>query len=108
MLAKMTSKNQITLPKALTKTLGDVQYFESNAPEAGSIVLTPVRLNRADAVRSRLAAMGLSEKDVAEARKLGSQGPLTMPACAATRRPAARRLRHQTSSFQPCCLLADV
>jgi bifunctional DNA-binding transcriptional regulator/antitoxin component of YhaV-PrlF toxin-antitoxin module len=67
MLAKMTSKNQITLPKAVTKSLGDVEYFDVRA-EAGSIVLTPVRINRADAVRSRLAAMGITEKDVSEAR----------------------------------------
>jgi bifunctional DNA-binding transcriptional regulator/antitoxin component of YhaV-PrlF toxin-antitoxin module len=73
MLAKMTSKNQITLPKAVTKSLGDVQYFEIRE-EAGSIVLTPVRLNRADAVRSRLAAMGLSEKDVTEARNWARKG----------------------------------
>lgn len=30
-------------------------------------MLTPVRLNRADAVRAKLADLGLTEKDVAEA-----------------------------------------
>ena len=35
--------------------------------ENGRIVLTPVRLNRADAVRAKLAELGLSEADVAEA-----------------------------------------
>jgi bifunctional DNA-binding transcriptional regulator/antitoxin component of YhaV-PrlF toxin-antitoxin module len=73
MLAKMTSKNQITLPKAVTKDLGDVEYFEVRA-EAGSIVLTPVRLNRADAVRSQLAAMGITEKDVTDAVKWARKG----------------------------------
>jgi bifunctional DNA-binding transcriptional regulator/antitoxin component of YhaV-PrlF toxin-antitoxin module len=68
MLAKMTSKNQITLPKAVTKAIGDVEYFDVRA-EAGSIVLTPVRINRADAVRSRLEALGITEKDVADAVK---------------------------------------
>jgi bifunctional DNA-binding transcriptional regulator/antitoxin component of YhaV-PrlF toxin-antitoxin module len=67
MIAKLTSKNQITLPKSVVKELGSVEYFEVRA-ESGSIVLTPVRINRADAVRNRLAAMGLSEKDVAAAR----------------------------------------
>jgi len=67
MLAKLTSKNQITLPKAVVNEIGAAEYFEVRA-EGGSIVLTPVRLSRADAVRSRLAAMGLSEKDVADAR----------------------------------------
>jgi hypothetical protein len=68
MLAKMTSKNQITLPKAVTKDLGKVEYFDLRA-EAGSIVLTPVRLNRADEVRNQLAAMGITEKDVEDAVK---------------------------------------
>jgi hypothetical protein len=73
MLAKMTSKNQITLPKAVTKDLGNVEYFDVRA-EAGSIVLTPVRLNRADAVRNQLAAMGITEKDVADAVKWARKG----------------------------------
>lgn len=68
MLAKLTAKNQITLPKAVVKELGgDVEYFEVRA-EQGSIILTPVRISRADAVRTRLAVMGLSEKDVEDAR----------------------------------------
>jgi len=33
----------------------------------GRIVLTPVRLNRADAVRAKLADLGLTESDVAQA-----------------------------------------
>ena len=68
MLAKMTSKNQITLPKTVVEGLGGtVEYFEVRA-EQGNIILTPVRINRADAVRERLARMGLSEKDVEDAR----------------------------------------
>jgi bifunctional DNA-binding transcriptional regulator/antitoxin component of YhaV-PrlF toxin-antitoxin module len=68
MLAKMNSKNQITLPKAVVEELGSgVEYFEVRSQQ-GSIILTPVRINRADAVRKRLAAIGLSEKDVEEAR----------------------------------------
>ena len=67
MLAKMTSKNQITLPKAVVKEIGAVEYFEVRT-EDGNIVLSPVRINRADAVRSRLASLGLTEKDVQEAR----------------------------------------
>jgi bifunctional DNA-binding transcriptional regulator/antitoxin component of YhaV-PrlF toxin-antitoxin module len=68
MLAKMTSKNQITLPKAVVEGLGGaVEYFEVRA-EHGNIILTPVRISRADAVRERLAGMGLSEKDVEDAR----------------------------------------
>lgn len=66
MLAKLTSKNQLTLPKALVSSCKGVEYFDVTE-EDGRIVLTPVRLNRADAVRAKLAKMGLTEDDVAEA-----------------------------------------
>lgn len=66
MLAKLTSKNQLTLPKAVTTAVETAEYFDVVA-ENGRIILTPVRVNRADAVRARLAELGLSEKDVAGA-----------------------------------------
>jgi hypothetical protein len=66
MLAKLTAKNQLTLPKAALSACRDARYFEVTE-ENGRIVLTPVRLNRADAVRAKLADLGLAEKDVAEA-----------------------------------------
>ena len=66
MLAKLTSKNQLTLPKAVTQALGPVEYFEVEE-RGGAIVLTPVRVQRADAVRARLAELRLSEEDVADA-----------------------------------------
>jgi len=68
MLAKMTSKNQITLPKAVLGEVSAAEYFEVSA-EAGRIVLTPVRVERADAVRAKLAELGLSEGDVRDAVK---------------------------------------
>lgn len=66
MLAKITSKNQLTLPKSITNALGPVEYFEVEVRD-GQVVLTPVRLQRADAVRAKLAELGLSERDVEEA-----------------------------------------
>ncbi|MCY4622509.1 MAG: AbrB/MazE/SpoVT family DNA-binding domain-containing protein [bacterium] len=66
MIAKLTSKNQLTLPKAVISAFPDVEYFDVSN-ENGQIVLTPVRFTRADAVRSRLAELGLSEKDITEA-----------------------------------------
>ncbi|MBA3456038.1 MAG: AbrB/MazE/SpoVT family DNA-binding domain-containing protein, partial [Deltaproteobacteria bacterium] len=54
MLAKLTIKNQLTLPKAVTQAVGPAEYFEVEA-RAGQIVLTPVRIQRADAVRAKLA-----------------------------------------------------
>jgi len=66
MLAKVTSKNQLTLPKSVTNALGPVEYFDVEAKD-GQIILTPVRIQRADAVRAKLAALDLTEKDVANA-----------------------------------------
>lgn len=66
MLAKITSKNQLTLPKAATSAVGDAEYFEVEVRD-GRIILTPVRIQRADAVRAKLAELNLDEQDVADA-----------------------------------------
>lgn len=66
MLAKLTSKNQLTLPKAVLSSYPGAEYFDVSE-DNGRIVLTPVRLNRANAVRSKLAKMGITEDDMAEA-----------------------------------------
>lgn len=66
MLAKMTSKNQITLPKAVVSQLPAAGYFDVEV-KRGRIVLTPVRIQKADAVREKLSALGIDEKDVADA-----------------------------------------
>ncbi len=66
MLAKLTSKNQLTLPQTVASAFQGTEYFDVTN-ENGRIVLTPVRLTRAAAVRSKLADLGLSEADVAEA-----------------------------------------
>lgn len=66
MLAKVTSKNQLTLPKSITNELGPVEYFEVDL-QNGQVVLTPVRIQRADAVRAKLAELDLSEEDVRDA-----------------------------------------
>jgi hypothetical protein len=63
MLAKITSKNQITLPKAVVKDYPGARYFEVQSKD-GRIVLTPVRISRAEAVREKLAALGVTEADV--------------------------------------------
>ncbi|HOE40725.1 MAG TPA: AbrB/MazE/SpoVT family DNA-binding domain-containing protein [Rhodoferax sp.] len=66
MLAKMTSKNQLTLPKNIIKQVGATEYFDVEV-KAGQIVLTPVRIQRADAVRAKLAELNLSEADITDA-----------------------------------------
>ena len=66
MLAKITSKNQLTLPKSITQAVGPVEYFDVEARD-GQIVLTPVRIQRGDAVRAKLAELDLTEADIAQA-----------------------------------------
>ena len=66
MLAKLTSGNQLTLPTAVLADFPGTEHFDVTS-ENGRIVLTPVRVNPADAVRARLADTGLSEADVADA-----------------------------------------
>jgi hypothetical protein len=66
MLAKITSKNQLTLPKAAVEAVGVTEYFDVQVRD-GQIVLTPVRIQRGDAVRAKLTALGLGEGDVADA-----------------------------------------
>ncbi len=70
MLAKITSKNQLTLPKsitqALSQTAGPVEYFDVQAAN-GQIILTPVRIQRGDAVRAKLAELDINATDVADA-----------------------------------------
>ena len=66
MLAKLTSKNQLTLPKSAVQAVGEAQYFDVAVRE-GQIVLTPVRIQRADAVRARLAELDLTAADLADA-----------------------------------------
>ena len=66
MLAKMTSKNQLTLPKSVTAAVGSAEYFDVETRN-GQIVLTPVRIQRGDAVRAKLAELDLSEQDIADA-----------------------------------------
>lgn len=66
MLAKLTAKNQLTLPKSITREIGNAEYFEVKVAD-GQIILTPVRIQRADAVRAKLAAIDVSEQDIAEA-----------------------------------------
>ena len=66
MLTKKTSKNQITLPKAVVERFPDATYFEVRA-EDDRIVLVPVRPGRADDVRAKLEKLGIREQDVDEA-----------------------------------------
>ncbi len=66
MLAKLTSKNQLTLPKSLVMSLGKAEYYDVEV-ENGRIMLTPVRIQQADAVRAKLEKLGIKDQDVSDA-----------------------------------------
>ncbi len=68
MLAKMTVKNQLTLPKAVVSRFVGVEYFDVST-DGASIVLRPLQRSRADEVRERLAQFGIEDQDVAAAVK---------------------------------------
>ena len=70
MLAKLTSKNQLTLTKAIVQQIDQPEYFDVSL-EDGRIVLTPMQVRPVDAVRNKLAALGISEQDVTDAVQWG-------------------------------------
>jgi len=66
MLAKLTSKKQITLPEAVASRFADVEYFDVST-DGDRIVLRPLRESRADEVRAKLAELSVDEQDGADA-----------------------------------------
>ncbi len=63
MLAKKSSNNQITLPKAIVASFENVDYFDITTRN-GRIILEPVRTKQADETRSRLESLGIRETDI--------------------------------------------
>jgi hypothetical protein len=66
MIAKLTSKNQITLPKAAVSQIDSAEYFDVTV-DNGCIILTPVKVMRAQDVRKKLEQLGITEQDVEDA-----------------------------------------
>jgi len=66
MLAKKTVKNQLTLPKKIADAFPGVDHFDVRI-DNGRIVLAPVRPDRLEQVRARLAELGVTEHDVKRA-----------------------------------------
>ncbi|MGD0940480.1 MAG: AbrB/MazE/SpoVT family DNA-binding domain-containing protein [Terracidiphilus sp.] len=66
MLAKLTVKNQLTLPKAVIKSFAGVEYFEVST-DGSAITLKPLRPSRLDEIRDKLARLGITEQDVTDA-----------------------------------------
>lgn len=66
MLAKLTVKNQLTLPKAVAKQFGGVEYFDVST-DGSAITLKPLRPSRLDEVRAKLESLGITEQDITDA-----------------------------------------
>lgn len=68
MLAKLTSKNQITIPKGIMAKLPDVQYFDMDYVD-GRILMKPLKVYGIDLaeVKAKIKRLGLSEDCVHEA-----------------------------------------
>ena len=66
MLAKLSNKNQITIPKVILQKIGAVEYFEVRVNDS-HIVLTPVKIQQTEAIREKLAALGIKDGDVKDA-----------------------------------------
>ncbi|MEI6874383.1 MAG: AbrB/MazE/SpoVT family DNA-binding domain-containing protein [Spirochaetota bacterium] len=69
MLCKVTTKNQITLPKEIMRQFGEREYFDARI-EGGRIVLEPmivrpVVTSLLGKVREKIRAQGIEEKDLA-------------------------------------------
>ena len=68
MLAKMTSKNQITIPKKIIEQLPDVDYFEVELKD-GVVMLKPLKIydTSLEKIRTKIKKLGLKENTVKEA-----------------------------------------
>ena len=70
MLAKLTTKNQITLPRKVVQEFVGIEYFDADVQD-GRIVLSPVRMQPVgatlDGVREKMKKLGITPADVTEA-----------------------------------------
>jgi len=70
MLAKITSKNQITIPKKIIDKIPNVKHFDIELKD-GIIIMKPVKFydTNLDQIRAKIKKIGLKENSVAEAIK---------------------------------------
>lgn len=68
MLAKLTSKNRITIPKSIMARFPNVQCFDVDYVD-GRILLKPLKMNGTDfaEMKAKIKRLGLSEDCVDEA-----------------------------------------
>jgi bifunctional DNA-binding transcriptional regulator/antitoxin component of YhaV-PrlF toxin-antitoxin module len=67
MLAKKTSKNQLTLPKEIANRFPGIDLFDATI-EDNRIVLVPVKVKPVstslESIREKMERLGIAEKDV--------------------------------------------
>jgi len=70
MLAKKTSKNQLTLPKEIAEKFPGVDLFDATV-ERNRIVLVPVKVtpiaSSLESIREKIEKLGITEEDVTDA-----------------------------------------
>ncbi len=70
MLAKITSKNQITIPKKIIEKMSGAKHFDIELKD-GVILMKPIKFydTNLDQIRAKIKKLGLKESSVAEAIK---------------------------------------
>ena len=70
MIAKITAKNQITIPKKIIDRLSEVKYFDIELKD-GVVFLKPLKFydSNLDQIQSKIKKLGLKENCVSEAVK---------------------------------------
>lgn len=67
-LAVVSDKNQLTLAEGILANFPNADCFEVTV-EDGRIILTPYEITNIEGIWAKIAALGITEEDVAEAIK---------------------------------------
>jgi len=70
MLAKITSKNQITIPKKIIEKMPNIKHFDIEFKD-GVVIMKPIKFydTNLDQIRAKIKKLELTEDSVAEAIK---------------------------------------
>jgi len=86
MLARLTTKNQLTLPRDIVKEFQGIEYFDVAIAD-GRILLAPVRMQplgvNPDGIRKKMEKLGIMPDDVTSAIRWAGK---RSSACAGIRR----------------------
>ena len=74
-LAVVTDKNRLTLAEGILADFPDADCFEASV-EDGRIVLTPYEITDIEGIWAKIAALGITEEDVAEAVRWAREQPI--------------------------------